>query len=306
MERTMTYEISAVRQDPDFKTFQTTPVAGALGAVVEGLDITQPVSANAAEEIQQALVHYHVLFFHGVDLTPAQHTEFAKVFGTVQMGGTIPRLEEQPEVKKQEYTQAASVSGDVNMHADDTFVEVPSRCSLLYGVDMPVAGGDTIWVNTEAAYAALSDPMKTMLEGLTAVHDLASTFGFNSWGNPDHKARQRIEEHYPPVEHPVIRIHPVSGRKSIFVNEMVTTRINGIPAEESELLLGYLLAHLKKPMFQVRLHWPKTGTLVIWDNRSTQHVVLPDFQPQYRLNHRVAIKDDVKPAGSAEALRWVA
>jgi taurine dioxygenase len=147
----MTYETSAVRQDPDFKTFQTTPVGGMLGAVIEGLDITQPLSDVAATEIQQALVHYHVLFFHGLDLTPAQHTEFAKVFGEVQMGGTIPRLEEQPEVKKQEYTQQASVSGDVNMHADDTFVEVPSKCSLLYGVDMPPAGGDTIWIT----YASL-------------------------------------------------------------------------------------------------------------------------------------------------------
>jgi taurine dioxygenase len=293
----MTYEISAIRQDPDFQTFSAEPVGGTLGAVIKGLDITQPLNDQARAEIQQALVHYHVLFFHGLDLNPAQHAAFAKVFGTVQMGGTIPRLEEQPEVKKQEYTQQGSVGGDVNMHADDTFKDIPSRCSLLYGVDMPPAGGDTIWINTEAAYAALSEPLKTMLDGLTAVHDLASRFGLNSWGNPDHKMRQKIEEHYPPVEHPVIRIHPVSGRKSIFVNQMVTTRINGIPEDESALLLHYLFNHLKKPLFQVRLHWPKTGTLVVWDNRSTQHLILPDFQPQYRCNHRVAIEDDVKPAG---------
>jgi taurine dioxygenase len=223
----MTYEISAVRQDPEFESFTAAPVAGSLGATIGGLDISQPLTTVAEREIQQALVHFHVLFFHGLDLTPAQHTEFAKVFGEVQMGGTIPRLEEQPEVKKQEYTKQAGIGGDVNMHADDTFVEVPSRCSLLYGVDMPPAGGDTIWINTEAAYAALSKPMQKMLEGLTAVHDLASRFGLNSWGNPDHKMRVKIEEHYPPVEHPVIRVHPESGRKSIFVNEMVTTRING-------------------------------------------------------------------------------
>jgi taurine dioxygenase len=302
----MTYEISAVRQDPDFKSFTATPVAGAIGAVIEGLDTTQALTDDAATEIQQALVHYHVLLFHGLDLTPAQHTEFAKVFGKVQMGGTIPRLEEQPEVKKQEYTQQANVGGDVNMHCDDTFKEIPSKCSLLYGVDMPPAGGDTIWVNTEAAYAALSKQMQTLLDGLTAVHDLAARFGLNSWGNPDHKMRQQIEEHYPPVEHPVIRVHPESGRKSIYVNEMVTTRINGIPEDESKLLLEFLIRHLKKPDFQMRLHWPKTGTLVIWDNRSTQHVVLPDFQPQYRLNHRVAIEDTVKPEAPANAIRSVA
>jgi taurine dioxygenase len=305
-ESTMTYEIAAKRQDPDFKTFSTTPVGGCIGANIEGLDITQPLSDEAATEIQQALVHYHVLFFHGLDLTPAQHAAFAKVFGEVQMGGTIPRLEEQPEVKKQEYTQQASVGGDVNMHTDDTFKEIPSKCSLLYGVDMPPAGGDTIWVNTEAAHAALSEPMQKMLADLTAVHDLAARFGLNSWGNPDHKMRQKIEEHYPPVEHPVIRIHPESGRKSIYVNEMVTTRINGIPEDESKTLLEFLIRHLKKPDFQVRLHWPKTGTLVIWDNRSTQHVVMPDFQPQYRLNHRVAIEDTVIPSGSDKAMEVVA
>jgi len=302
----MTYEISAVRQDPDFESFTAAPVAGALGATIEGLDINQSLTDLAAEEIQQALVHFHVLFFHGLDLTPAQHTKFAKVFGNVQMGGTIPRLEEQPEVKKQEYTAQANIGGDVNMHCDDTFKEIPSKCSLLYGVEMPPSGGDTIWVNTEAAYAGLSKPMQQMLDGLTAVHDLADKFGLNSWGYPDHKTRVKIAEHYPPVEHPVIRIHPISGRKSIYVNEMVTTQINGIPKDESDVLLRFLISHLKKPQYQVRLQWPKTGTLVIWDNRSTQHVVMPDFQPQYRLNHRVAIEDTIRPEAPANAIRSVA
>jgi taurine dioxygenase len=222
------------------------------------------------------------------------------------MGGTIPRLEEQPEVKKQEYTQQAGIGGDVNMHADDTFKEIPSKCSLLYGVKMPPAGGDTIWINTEAAYAALSEPMKAMLDGLTAVHDLADKFGLNKWGMADHEARVKISEHYPPVIHPVICVHPESGRKSIYVNEMVTTRIVGIPDEESKTLLEFLIRHLKKPEFQVRLHWPETGTLVIWDNRSAQHEVMPDFQPQYRLNHRVAIKDTVRPQAPADAIRSAA
>ncbi len=302
----MTYEISAVRQDPDYASFTTVPVGSTLGAEIQGLDLTQLISAQAAEELQQALVHFHVLFFHGLDITPAQHAEIAKIFDTIQMGGTIPRHDKVPEVKVQEYTQQANVGGDVNMHADDTFKEIPSKASLLYGVDMPPAGGDTIWINTEAAYAALSKPMQQMLDQLTAVHDLAARFGLNSWGNPDHKMRVTIEEHYPPVEHPVVRVHPESGRKSIFVNEMVTTRINGIPEDESKLLLEYLINHLKKPIFQVRLHWPKSGTLVIWDNRSTQHLILPDFQPQYRKNHRVAIADDKPPVGPADALKSVA
>ncbi len=299
----MTYEFSAVRQDPPFSHFNASPVGGALGAEITGLDLQQPLSDAAGAELRQALVHYHVLFFHGLDLTPAQHLDVAKVFGTPQMGGTIPRHADVPEVKVQEYTNQSRIGGDVNMHADDTFKEIPSRASLLYGVDMPPAGGDTIWINTEAAYAALSEPMKQMLDQLTSVHDLASRFGLNSWGNPDHKQRQMIEEHYPPVEHPVISVHPESGRKSIYVNEMVTTRINGVPEDESHLLLHFLFSHLKKPIFQVRLHWPKSGTLVIWDNRSTQHLILPDFQPQYRKNHRIAIEDDRRPVGPMGELK---
>lgn len=295
----MTYDFAGRRSDPDFTHFEARPVGGALGATIAGLDVASPLNPAAVRELRAALVHFHVLFFHNLDLTPAEHVAFARNFGDVQMGGTIPRLEEQPEVKKQEYTQYSAVSGDVNMHADDTFKEIPSRCSVLYGVSMPPAGGDTIWVNTEAAYAALSEPMQAMLDGLEAVHDLAATFGFDENGNPDHAMRVRISEHYPPVTHPVIRVHPESGRKSIFVNEMVTTRILGVTTDESALLLRYLVAHLKNPLFQVRLHW-SNGTLVVWDNRSTQHLILPDFQPQYRCNHRVAIEDDVRPAGPRE------
>jgi len=302
----MTYELSSVRQDPDWKNFTASPIGSTIGATITGLDVTRPISDEAADEIRQALIHYHTLRFDGLDLTPAQHVAFSKVFGEVQMGGTIPRLEEQPEVKKQEYTQYASVGGDVNMHADDTFVEIPSKCSLLYGVDMPPAGGDTFWINTEAAYAALSDHMKGMLDNMQAIHDLSAKFGLDKWGMPNHATRVKIHEHFPPVVHPVIRVHPESGRKSIFVNEMVTTRIYDVPEDESDLILKFLFDHLKKPMFQMRMHWPRTGTLIVWDNRSTQHLILPDFQPQYRCNHRVAIKDDVKPIGPADAIRQVA
>lgn len=300
----MTYETSAVRQDPEFASFSVQPVSGTIGADIAGLDLSQPLPEGTQAELRQALVHYHVLFFHDQQLTPAEHARFAETFGEVQMGGTIPRHKEVPAVKVQEYTRQASVSGDVNMHTDDTFVEIPSRCSALYGIDMPPAGGDTIWVNTEAAYAALSEPMQKMIDGLTAVHDLATTFGFDKWGNPDHTMRVKIHEHYPPVVHPVVRVHPESGRKSIFINEMVTTQIVELEPDESKLLMHYLIAHLKKPIFQCRLHW-KNGTMVVWDNRSTQHLILPDFQPQYRLNHRVAIADDQRPVGPADALKSV-
>lgn len=290
----MTYEIHALREEPEFRNFTATPASGSIGAFLAGLDLSEPLSEEAAEEVRQALVHYMVIFIRDQDLTPEQHIAFAKIFGEVQMGGSIPRLEEHPEIKKQEYTMESNVSGDVNMHADDTFVEIPSRCSVLYGIKMPDTGGDTIWVNCEAAYNALSDPMKRFLEPLKAVHDLSANFGNIAPGVEDPETKLRIHRHYPPVEHPVIRTHPVSGRKCIFVNEMVTSRIAGLDPDESAVILQFLINHLKKQQFHCRLHWTD-GTVVVWDNRATQHMVIPDFQPSYRLNHRVAIKDEARP-----------
>ena len=290
----MPYDYFAQREEPTFTQFEIEPVSGALGAFLHGIDITQPLSDTAAEEVKAALVHYMVIFFRNQALTPPQHVEFAKTFGEVQMGGTIPRLEEQPEIKKQEYTKQSQVTGDVNMHSDDTFVEIPSRCSILHGLKMPTAGGDTIWVNCEAAYNALSKPMKTMLEPLRAVHDLSAKFGNFAPGIEDPEMKVRLYKKYPPVEHPVLRTHPVSGRKCIYVNEMVTSRIVGLEPDESDLILNFLIDHLKKPVFQCRLHW-EDNTVVVWDNRATQHVVMPDFQPAYRLNQRIAIMDDARP-----------
>ena len=290
----MPYEYYATREDPTFKGFQAEPVSGALGAFIQGLDITQPIPDETAAELRDALVHYMVLFFRDQALQPQEHVHFAEIFGEVQMGGTIPRLEEQPEIKKQEYTKQMAVTGDVNMHADDTFVEIPSRCSILHGLNMPKAGGDTLWVNCEAAYNALSEPMKKMLEPLQAEHNLSAKFGNIAPGVEDPKMKVKIFEHYPPVQHPVIRTHPVSGRKCIFVNEMVTSRIIGLEPEESEVVLKFLINHLKQPIFQCRLHW-EDNTVVVWDNRATQHQILADFQPSYRLNQRIAIKDEVRP-----------
>jgi len=290
----MPYEYYAKREDPSFNGFQAEPVSGALGAFIDGLDITQPIPDETAAELRDALVHYMVLFFRDQPLKPPEHVRFAEIFGEVQMGGTIPRLEEQPEIKKQEYTQQTQVTGDVNMHADDTFVEIPSRCSILHGLTMPKAGGDTLWVNCEAAYDALSEPMKKMLEPLQAEHNLSAKFGNIAPGVEDPKMKVKIFEHYPPVQHPVIRTHPVSGRKCIFVNEMVTSRIIGLEPEESEVILKFLINHLKQPIFQCRLHW-QDNTVVVWDNRATQHQILADFQPSYRLNQRIAIKDEARP-----------
>jgi taurine dioxygenase len=290
----MPYEYYAKRNDPGFNGFEAEPVSGALGAFIQGVDITQPIPDETAAELRDALVHFMVLFFRDQPLTPPEHVRFAKIFGEVQMGGTIPRLEEQPEIKKQEYTQQTQVTGDVNMHADDTFVEIPSRCSILHGLTMPKAGGDTLWVNCEAAYNALSEPMQQLLEPLQAEHNLSAKFGNIAPGVEDPKMKVKIFEHYPPVQHPVIRTHPVSGRKCIFVNEMVTSRIIGLEPEESDVILKFLINHLKQPIFQCRLHW-EDNTVVVWDNRATQHQILADFQPSYRLNQRIAIKDEVRP-----------
>ncbi len=137
----MPYDYYARREESSYKSFEAVPATGALGAYIQGIDITQPLDDATAAELRDALVAHMVLFFRDQPLTPPQHVRFAEIFGDVQMGGTIPRLEEQPEIKKQEYTAQNQVSGDVNMHSDDTFVEIPSRCSILHGIKMPQSWG---------------------------------------------------------------------------------------------------------------------------------------------------------------------
>ncbi len=290
----MTYDTLANRTDPCFSKFTAAPITGCIGAEIEGVDLSKPLDEDTIKEIHDAWVHYQVLFFRNQDITPKQQLRFATYFGEPQAPGSIPTLADIPEVKSQEMKRPDFIGGVDLLHTDNANDEVPLKGSVLYAVDMPSAGGDTIWVNLEAAYMALSEPMKTMLEGRTAVYDMAAKVDNIMPAFSDYESKQRIYKDSPPMNHPVVRTHPVSGRKSLFVNEQLVTSINDLTSEESDVILRFLFSHLKKPQFQCRFRWTN-GTVAFWDNRSTQHMIVTDFFPAYRLNHRVGINDTQRP-----------
>ncbi len=277
-----------------YRHIEVQPVGGTLGAEVSGVDMTAPLDEATVKEIRSAWLEHLVLFFRDQDITPDQHKAFARHFGEFQKAGFVPTLENDPHVKVQEYDEYSQIGSDVTWHADDTFVEIPSRCSVLYALDVPEKGGDTVWGNMQAAYDALSEPMKGFLSGLTAVHDLVAIMGPGVLSERGPEAYTSFYKRTPPVEHPLVRTHPETGKKSLFVNPLMTSHIKDVTGAESKAVLDYIYDHIKQPEFHVRFKWRK-HSIAFWDNRCTVHKGINDFYPAHRLMHRVAIADTERP-----------
>ena len=248
-----------------------TPIAGALGAEVRSIDLRRPVSDDALEAVRAALLEHLVLFFPGQGLEPAQHRDFASRWGEMEIHPFIPKVEGFPEVV--ELRASRGYVADV-WHTDVTFSERPPVMSILNMVTSPPVGGDTMWTNLYAAYDALSAPLRELVDGLTAVHTA------KIYGHPENRA-----------EHPVVRVHPETGRRCLYVNEQFTARIPQLSRDESDLLLGYLTKFAQQPQFTVRYRWTP-GTLAIWDNRCTQHYAVQDYWPAVRRMERAGIVGD--------------
>ncbi len=291
----MSYAFVASRTLPTYRHMGATPLSGALGATVSGVDLTASLSGDTVAELRQALLDFKVLFFRDQKLSEDQHLAFARRFGMPQGPGAIPPLDGYPMIRKQQYDQSSRIGSDVNWHADDTFRTYPSKFSVLRGLDMPLAGGDTIWVDMEKAYDALSAPMKTFLEGLTAEHNLLKSFGMGILKQYGATAVENMLKRNPPAVHPVLRCHPETGRKSIYVNQLLTSHIVELTSTESDNLLEYLYRHSYQPEFQCRFHW-ENGSVAMWDNRCTQHRGINDFFPAFRLMHRIPVVDDQRPS----------
>jgi taurine dioxygenase len=256
-------------------------VSGALGAEVRGLDLRR-IDDAGFERVQGLLLEHLVLFFPDQHLSPDEHRSFAVRFGDPEIHPFIPKLDdEHPEivVLRAESGYIADV-----WHTDVTFEESPPVCSVLQALEMPAAGGDTMWANQYLAYERLSEPMKELLAGLTAVHSAAN------YGHPERQA-----------EHPVVRTHPETGRPSLFVNQQFTRRIPQLSRDESEALLAFLFAHGTQPHLGCRYAW-REGTVGIWDNRCTQHCAVNDYDGSRAIS-RVTILGD-SPQAAFGAPRW--
>jgi alpha-ketoglutarate-dependent taurine dioxygenase len=283
---------------------RTRPLSATIGAEIRGVDLAQPLPAGTVAELRRLLLQYKVIFFPGQHLDPAQHIEVARNFGEpTPAHPVIPGIEGFPEVFEIDYTKSAQLRasyGDVvdrydglSWHTDVTFVERPPLGSLLNAVVIPPAGGDTMFSDQRAAYEALSEPFRAFLDTLVAVHDGRATFGAllqareDGGGEWEGKKFASLE----PVEHPVVRTHPETGAKSLFVNAGFTSHIKGLTLAESDALMQFLYAHSTKPQFTVRYHW-QAGDLGFWDNRVTQHSVVGDFPGQHRVIQRVTLRGD--------------
>ena len=236
------------------------------------------------------LVQQEVLFFRDQEKTPAVFAALAKAFGDVLGHPAYATVNDAPDVQILESTPENPSKIEV-WHSDMTFMQCPPSFTLLQGQIIPEAGGDTLWASATAAYDALSPEMRAFLTPLKAVNDFRHGFR-QSLAEPGGAERlaPAIAEN-PPVEHPLVRTHPESGRKAIYANALFTTKIVGLPSKESDALLAFLYQHVVAVEHTVRLSW-QPGTVAIWDNRSTQHKPVNDFFPQHRLMHRVTLTGD--------------
>ncbi|MEN4749419.1 taurine dioxygenase [Pseudomonas sp. Ps21-P2] len=268
------------------------PLSPALGAQISGVDLSRDLTDEQRNAIEQALLDHQVLFFRDQPITPQQQARFAANFGDLHIHPIYPNVPEQPEVLILD-TAVTDVRDNAIWHTDVTFLPTPALGAVLSAKQVPAYGGDTLWASGIAAFEALSRPMQMLLDGLTATHDFTRSFPLERFGNTaeDLARWEETRRKNPPLSHPVIRTHPVSGRKALFVNDGFTTRINELEAAESEAILKLLLAHGTRPEFTLRWRW-QANDVAMWDNRVTQHYAVDDYRPQRRVMHRATILGD--------------
>lgn len=268
------------------------PLGPAIGAVVSGIDLREPLADAARDRLRSALLAHHVLFFEGQPIEPAQQRDLAARFGTLHVHPIYPHVPEVPEIIVLDTSQQNLPDND-NWHTDVTFIETPPLGALLSARLLPPWGGDTLWASGIAAYEALTPRWHALLDGLTAEHDMLRSFPAHRFARtPDERGRwEAARDANPPVVHPVVRTHPESGRRGLFVNEGFTTRILELTTLESDALLRLLFEQLARPEFTVRWRW-KVGDLAFWDNRLTLHYATADYLPHRRVMHRATILGD--------------
>jgi taurine dioxygenase len=264
-----------------------------IGSVIRGIDLREPLEAEQREYVRQALLDRKVIFFRDQDITTEQHLDFARNFGELEVHPFAPHKEDYPEVLA--ITHNKDRPGRENgWHSDVTWREMPSLGSVLRLLEVPDVGGDTLFADMEAAYEDLPDAIKEKVEGKVAVHDFAHFRKIMVAKGASEEDVQKMNEKYPMVEHPVIRTHPETGRKSIYVNAAFTQHIKGMDKDESDAILQILYVTAATPEYQCRFRWEK-NSMAFWDNRACQHYAASDYWPHRRVAERVTVIGD-RPA----------
>jgi taurine dioxygenase len=269
-----------------WKHFDARPIAATVGAVLSGVDLAAELPDAVIDELRRALVAYKVIFFRDQALTAAQQVSFAKRFGELEIHPFIPPNPEQPELVR--FEKSAEVGGYENQwHHDVTWRERPSMGAVLHAVEVQKRGGDTLFCDMNAAYEGLSEERKRQCDGLSAVHDFMKAFGHQV----PRERRAEMRAKYPPVVHPVVRTHPESGLRSLYVNRIFTSHILGMDARESTALIDSLCREADYPEYQCRFQWEK-DSVAFWDNRAVQHYAASDYWPEVRIMERASIIGD--------------
>ncbi len=286
---------TTVKQVPEpdlvsYSTMTVSPITGTIGAEITGVDLTDDLPAIAYEELNRALLDYEAIFLRDQDINPAQQVTLARAFGPVEAHHYFTNMEEHPEISV--LLPDPDRPPDNLWHTDGSYKTAPPMGAVLHAQEVPDYGGDTLWVSLTAAYEGLSEKMKTLIEGLSARHDWLSTYEeyyLKQENGAENLAKRRAQ--MPPTIHPMVRTHPTTGKKALYLNPNYVSEIVGMPRHESDALLAMLFAHQLKPEYQLRFTWTNKS-IAIWDNRVTMHYPVFDYGNKHRKMHRITISGD--------------
>ncbi len=271
---------------PQFEHITVTPKGVTLGAEISGVRLSGDLPDEVIAEIRRAWLDYQVVYVRDQDISSAEHVEFARRFGELEVHPFLLGSEEHPELVR--FEKGVEASGFENgWHHDVTWRETPSMGAILRSIQVPATGGDTAFSDMAAAYDGLDDEMKERLDGLQAAHDY--TLAFGSFVDDSKKAEMR--EQYPVVHHPIVRTHPETGRKLLFVNAYFTSHVVDVDENEGNQLLRYLISRASIMEYQYRVSW-EPNQVTLWDNRIVQHYALSDYYPDVRIMERASIVGD--------------
>jgi taurine dioxygenase len=270
--------------------FAVEPIAGALGAELSGVDLARPLTDDTILALRRAWLDHLVVFFRDQDLSPAQFLALGRRFGEVIEYPFVKGLPDYREIIPVLKLEHERVNFGGVWHSDTAYLDVPPMASMLLAREIPPHGGDTLFANMYLAYEALSDGLKAILEGLVAINSSAKADASRTREDRMKDSAREVKKDYV-AAHPVVRRHPETGRRALYVNVAHTVRFDGMTEEESAPLLDYLFRHQTRPEFTCRFRW-RPGSLAFWDNRCAQHNAINDYAGHRRLLHRITLAGD--------------
>ncbi len=275
---------------------EVTPLTPHIGAEIGGVDLREPLSDEQLSGIKAALWSHGVIFFRDQRISFDQHIRFARYFGEPHTHVGFKMEASHPEIRKLEADEQSTIVAGDHWHTDQSCAPIPPMGSILHMHEVPPdGGGDTMFASMYAAYDALSPRMKAHIEGLTATHE--GRAAFKRYENAPHFSGVALKD-YPVAVHPVVAVHPETGRRLLYVNRDFTTRINELPEDESDALLRFLVEHCSRAEFVVRFRW-RQYSIAFWDNRCTHHKAIWDYYPHRRVGYRIQLKGTRPPIPAA-------